>query len=205
MNAPVLRILLAEDTELVAEAFEALLNFEPDLEVVARVSRGDQILAAVEATGPHVAVLDIDLPGTSGIDAAEAIHRLHPECRVLLLTALPGVGHLHRALAVGAAGYLLKSTSAQRLIDAIHTVVAGGTVVDPGLAVDALRLGPSPLSERETEILRCVDRGIGTDEIARELFLTEGTVRNYLSNAMTKLDAGDRHDAVRRARREGWL
>ncbi|HET7799711.1 MAG TPA: response regulator transcription factor, partial [Humibacillus xanthopallidus] len=126
-------------------------------------------------------------------------------CKVILLTALPGTGHLHLGLAAGASGYLVKATTGARLIEGIKTVAAGGTVIDPQLAADALRNGPNPLSEREVEILRLVDRGMSTDLIATHLFLSRGTVRNYLSNAMAKLTATTRVDAVRSARRNGWL
>ncbi len=124
---------------------------------------------------------------------------------MLLLTALPGSGHLHRALAAGASGYLVKATTGARLIDGIKTVAGGGTVIDPQLAADALRSGPSSLTEREREILLLVQEGADTDTIAHRLFLSKGTVRNYLSNAMTKLDATTRIEAVRTANRRGWL
>lgn len=200
-----LRVLIAEDIDLVAEAFEALISTEPGLAVVARVGRGDLVLGAVEQHRPDVAILDVDMPGATGIEAAEQLTRLHPECKVLLLTALPGSGHLHKALAAGASGYLVKATTAARLIEAIKTVAAGGTVIDPQLAADALRSGPNPLTDREQEILRLVESGVSTDTIASRLFLSRGTVRNYLSNAMTKLDATSRVEAVRTAQRRGWL
>lgn len=200
-----LRLLIAEDVDLVAEAFEALLSTEPSFEVVARVGRGDLVLDAVSAHRPDVAILDVDMPGATGIEAAAQVTAAHPECKVLLLTALPGSGHLHRGLAAGASGYLVKATTGARLIDAIKTVAAGGTVIDPQLAADALRSGPNPLTDRELDILRLVDTGLRTDAIAAQLFLSRGTVRNYLSNAMTKLDATSRVEAVRTAQRRGWL
>ncbi len=199
------RLLIAEDVDLVAEAFEALLSTEPGFEVVARVGRGDLVLPAVLEHRPDVAVLDVDMPGATGIEAAALITAAYPACKVLLLTALPGSGHLHRALAAGASGYLVKATTAARLIDGIRTVAAGGTVIDPQLAADALRSGPSPLTDREREILLLVQEGVDTDSIAGRLFLSRGTVRNYLSNAMTKLDATSRIEAVRTATRRGWL
>jgi len=205
MSSGSLRILIAEDVDLVAEAFEALLSTEPTFEVVARVGRGDQVLAAVEKYRPDVALLDVDMPGATGIEAARLVTTTFPDCKVLLLTALPGSGHLHRALAAGASGYLVKATTGVRLIDGIKTVAAGGTVIDPKLAADALRSGPNPLSEREQEILRYVDQGLSTRTIAAKLFLSHGTVRNYLSQAMTKLDASSRVEAVRAAQRSGWL
>ncbi|WP_307835956.1 response regulator transcription factor [Phycicoccus sonneratiae] len=196
-----LRILIAEDVDLVAEAFEALLGTEPGFEVVGRVARGDEVRAAVDRLRPDVAVLDVDLPGATGIEAAAEVR----DCAVLLLTALEGPGHLQRALAAGARGYLLKTTTATRLVEAIRTVAAGGTAIDPDLAVEALRSGPSPLTEREVDVLRLVGLGRSTEDIATELHLSRGTVRNYLSNAMTRLDATSRAQAFAVAERRGWL
>lgn len=205
MTTPGLKLLIAEDVDLVAEAFEALLNTEPGFEVVARVGRGDLVLAAVEEHRPDVALLDVDMPGMTGIEASRQVTERFPETKVLLLTALPGSGHLHQGLAAGASGYLVKATTGARLIDGIKTVAAGGTVIDPQLAAEALRSGPNPLSDREREILRLVDEGLTTKAIAARLYLSHGTVRNYLSQAMTKLDAGTRVEAVRAAQRGGWL
>lgn len=200
-----LRILIADDVDLVAEAFEALLATEQGFTVVAKVGRGDLVAAAVAEYHPDVAVLDVAMPGMTGIEAAAEVSQADPNCKVLLLTALEGSGHLRQALAAGASGYVLKSTSAARLIEAIRKVAAGGTVIDPDLAADALRTGPSPLTNRETEILRLVAEGMTTDRIARMLFLSRGTVRNYLSNAMAKLAADTRAEAFIKAERQGWL
>ncbi len=200
-----MRLLIAEDVDLVAEAFEALLQTEEGFEVVGRVSRGDEVLAMAEQTRPDVVLLDVDMPGATGIEATEQLRGKLPEIRVLLLTALPGTGHLHRALAAGASGYLMKSTTAARLVDAIRAVADGGTVVDAELAAAALRKGPNPLSPREVDILRLVDDGYGTAEIAGRLYLSPGTVRNYLSNAMTKLNVASRQAAPAKAREEGWI
>ncbi len=200
-----LRVLIAEDIDLVAEAFEVLLSTEPTLEVIGRVGRGDLVLDAVARHRPDVGLLDVDMPGMDGIAATAQVVATYPDCKILLLTALPGSGHLHKALAAGASGYLVKATTATRLIEAIHTVAAGGTVVDPQLAVDALRTGPNPLTDRETEILRLVEKGVGTEAIAARLYLSPGTVRNYLSNAMTKLDASSRMEALNKARDRGWI
>ncbi|MDP9793968.1 two-component system response regulator DesR [Catenuloplanes nepalensis] len=205
MSGSPLRLLIAEDLELVAEAFEALLSTEPAFEVVARVGRGDHVLPAVEKHRPDVALLDVDMPGATGIEAARLVTAGHPECRVILLTALPGSGHLHQGLLAGASGYLVKATTGARLIDAIKAVAAGSIVIDPQLAADALRRGPNPLTAREQNILRAVDRGLDSRAIAAELFLSRGTVRNYLSTIMTKLDARSRVDAVRVAHHRGWL
>jgi two-component system response regulator DesR len=200
-----LRILIAEDIDLVAEAFEALLSTKASFDVVTRVRAGDQVLEAVRAHRPDVAVMDVDMPGMSGIEATAALRQHGEDCKVLLLTALPGSGHLHSALAAGANGYLLKSTTGARLIEAIEAVAQGRTIVDPELAADALRSGPNPLTARERDILRLVHEGHGTGEIATKLFLSSGTVRNYLSSAMTKLQASGRIEAVTIARRGGWI
>ncbi len=200
-----LRILIAEDVDLVAEAFEALLATEPGFTVVARVGRGDLVAAAVQQHAPDVAILDVEMPGLTGIEAAAEVARVDPSCRTLLLTALEGSGHLHRAIAAGASGYVLKTTTAARLIEAVRTVAAGGTVIDPELAADALRTGPSPLTDRETEILALASEGLTTERIAGRLFLSRGTVRNYLSSAMSKLGATTRAEACVKAGRQGWL
>ncbi len=200
-----LRVLIAEDVELIGEAFEALLRTEPAFDVVGRVNRGDEVLGAVGHLSPDVALLDVDMPGITGIEAARLVTERFPECKAILLTALPGTGHLHLGLAAGASGYLVKATTGARLIEGIRTVAAGGTVIDPQLAADALRNGPNPLSEREVEILRLVDQGMSTKHIASRLFLSRGTVRNYLSNAMAKLTTTTRAGAVNAARQHGWL
>ncbi len=200
-----LRILIAEDIDLVAEAFEVLLSTEPTFEVVARVCKGSDVVDAVRLHQPDVAVVDVDMPGMTGIEAAAALTANKSPCRVLLLTALPGSGHLHSALAAGASGYLLKSTTGARLIEAIRSVALGRTVIDPELAADALRIGPNPLTDRERDILRLLDDGHSTDDIAAHLFLSRGTVRNYLSSAMAKLNASGRIEAIHAARTNGWI
>lgn len=199
------RILIAEDVDLVGEAFEALLDVEPSFIVVGRVTRGDQVLSAVEAKQPDVVLMDVDMPGLDGITATSHIIAAGHACRVLLLTALPGSGHLHRALDAGAHGYLVKSTTGARLHQAVRDVAAGGTVIDPEIAAEAMRVGPSPLTPREAQVLRLAESGRSTEAIARVMFLSTGTVRNYLSSAMTKLDATNRAEAVVTARDMGWL
>jgi two-component system response regulator DesR len=200
-----LRILIAEDIDLVAEAFEALLSTKSTFDVVARVRTGSDVLDAVRKHRPDVAVVDVEMPGMTGIQATANLRANGEQCKVLLLTALPGSGHLHTALAAGANGYLLKSTTGARLIEAIETIAVGRTVVDPELAADALRAGPNPLTPREQDILRLVHEGLGTGEIASKLFLSGGTVRNYLSSAMNKLRASGRIEAVNTARQSGWI
>ena len=199
------RILLAEDIKLVAEAFEALLSVEPEFEVVARVARGDDLVTSATRLFPDVILADIDMPGMTGIEATRMLRDKGYRGRIILLTALPGSGHLHAAMAAGADGYLLKSITAPSLINAIRAVCNGQSALDPNVAAVAMRKGPSPLNDRETEILRLVADGSSTAQIASRLYLSKGTVRNYLSTAMSKLDADSRTAAVTRAREEGWL
>ena len=190
------RILLAEDIKLVAEAFEALLSVEPEFEVVARVARGDDLVTSATRLFPDVILADIDMPGMTGIEATRMLRDKGYRGRIILLTALPGSGYLHAAMAAGADGYLL---------NAIRAVCNGQSAIDPNVAAVAMRKGPSPLNDRETEILRLVADGSSTAQIASRLYLSKGTVRNYLSTAMSKLDADSRTAAVTRAREEGWL
>ena len=199
------RILLAEDIKLVAEAFEALLSVEPEFEVVARVARGDDLVPSATRLFPDVILADIDMPGMTGIEATRMLRDKGYRGRIILLTALPGSGYLHAAMAAGADGYLLKSITAPSLINAIRAVCNGQSAIDPNVAAVAMRKGPSPLNDRETEILRLVADGSSTAQIASRLYLSKGTVRNYLSTAMSKLDADSRTAAVTRAREEGWL
>lgn len=200
-----IRILLAEDVELVAEALEALLSTQEDFTVVARVGRGDHVLESARQHRPDLALIDVGMPGMDGIDAAAALLRDMPQCKVLLLSAAAGAGHVHRALAAGASGYLVKSTSAGQLVDAIRTAMAGGVALDPSLAAVALRSGANPLTARESEILALVHAGRTTAQIAAELSLSRGTVRNYLSGAMTTLGVSKRTTAVAVALENGWL
>jgi two-component system response regulator DesR len=202
---PTLRILIAEDVDLVAEAFAALLSIEPDLEVLGRVNRGDLVVEAAMRLRPDVALVDVDMPGRDGIQVTADLRAAGAGCKVLLLTALPGSGHIPRALSAGANGYLVKSTTGSRLVEAIRTVASGGTAIDPQLAAAALRAGANPLTDRELELLRLVSTGASTASMAATMFLTTGTVRNYLSNAMAKMNAATRADAVARAREAGWM
>jgi two-component system, NarL family, response regulator DesR len=201
----VIRVLLAEDQDLVRGAMAALLSLEPDIEVVAEVDRGDEVLAAALASRPDVALLDIEMPGSDGITAAAELRRRLPDCRVLILTTFGRPGYLRRAMASGAAGFMLKDAPARELAVAIRRTAAGERVVDPLLAVQALSDGDSPLSSRETEVLLSTSDGSSVADVAQRLFLSEGTVRNHLSAAIQKLNARNRMEAARIAREKGWL
>ncbi|MFI6982133.1 DNA-binding response regulator [Embleya sp. NPDC050154] len=199
------RVLLAEDMLMLRRALVSLLELEPDIEVVAEVDCGDLILPVALEVRPEVAVLDIDLPGLDGIRAARLLHERLPECRTVILTSLGRPGNLRRALAAHASGFLLKDADPDQLAAAIRAVAAGEQVIDPQLAVATLQAAENPLSARETEVLRLAAEGVDVPEIARGLFLSAGTVRNYLTTTVTKLNARNRMDAVRIARDSGWL
>jgi two-component system, NarL family, response regulator DesR len=201
----VIRILVAEDTAILRDSLVVVLDLELDLEVVAAVGTGDAIVPAALRHRPDVAVLDIDLPGTDGLTAAAQLHEQLPACRVLILTALARPGNLRTALANHASGFLAKDAPARTLVDAVRQIAAGGRVVDPALAVATLTTRPNPLTDREAEVLRLFARGTAPREIAAELFLTVGTVRNYLASATVKLGARNRVDSIRIATEMGWL
>jgi len=201
----VIRLLLAEDQAMVRGALATLLSLEPDLEVVAEVDRGDAVLEAVRRTRPDVAVLDIEMPGADGLEAAAILRDELPETRVLILTGLGHPGHLTRALEARVGGFMRKDAPSEELADAIRRVAKGQRFLDPALVATALEVGTNPLTPRETEVLRTAAEGGSTDEIGATLFLSPATVRNYLSNAITKLDARNRIDAIRIARQSGWI
>ena len=200
-----IRILLAEDTAILRDTLVAVLDLQDDLEVVAQVATGDRILPSARETRPDVAVLDIDLPGTDGLTAAAALRTELPDCRVLILTALAQPRNLRTALAAEVAGFLPKDTPAVELIRAIREIAAGGRVVDTSTALAALESRPSPLTERETDVLRLHAEGMDPREIAASLFLSYGTVRNYLTSATDKLGAKNRIHAIKIATDSGWL
>jgi len=200
-----IRVLLAEDQAMVRGALAALLALEADLEVVAQVCRGDEVVEAARKTGPDVALLDIEMPGMDGISAAAGLRREVPACRVVMLTTFGRPGYLRRAMEAGAAGFLLKDAPSAELAVAIRRAAAGERVVSPDLALEALRWGESPLSEREREVLAAARRGGTVAEIADELHLSAGTVRNHLSAAIGKTDARTRAEAARIAEERGWL
>jgi two-component system response regulator DesR len=204
-NGSVIRILFAEDMCILRSALRELLSFEEDIEVVAEVDRGSAILPAVLEHLPDVAILDIDMPELDGIEAARLLYERLPECRVLILTALATSGQLRRAVEARVAGFVSKEVRLTELAEAIRTVAAGGRVMDPALMLAALEARPSPLSVREAEVLRISATGARPLEIAGRLFLSHGTVRNYLGSAVAKLDAKNRIDAIRIAEEAGWL
>jgi two-component system, NarL family, response regulator DesR len=200
-----IRVLIAEDMHLIRGALVALLRLEDDMEVVAELERGDQILPTALASRPDVAVVDIDLPGLDGLSAADLLAQRLPECRVLVLTGLSQPGNLLRALKVHVRGFIVKDAPAQTLADGVRRVARGERVIDPDLVAAALETGSTPLTTREAEVLREADRGIPTEQIAAVLSLSPATVRNYLSNAITKVGGRNRIDAIRIARNAGWL
>jgi len=201
----VIRVLLAEDQDMVRGALAALLSLEPDIQIVAQVDRGDQVLDQALEHRPDVALVDIEMPGRDGIDAAAELHRELPECRVLILTTFGRPGLMRRAMAAGATGFMLKDAHAEELAVAIRRTAAGERVVDPQLAAQALSEGENPLSPREVEVLAASSDGSSVIEVAEQLHLSEGTVRNYLSAAIQKLSARNRADAARIAKVKGWL
>jgi two-component system response regulator DesR len=200
-----IRVLLAEDQGMVRGALASLLTLEPDIDVVAQVSRGDEVVGAATSARPDVALLDIEMPGKTGLDAAAELVRAMPECRILILTTFGRPGYLRRAMESGAAGFLLKDAPASELAAAIRRAVAGERIVDPGLAAAALSEGESPLTAREHEVLAASRRYATVAELAAALYLSPGTVRNHLSSAMQKLDARNRAEAVKTAEEKGWL
>jgi two-component system response regulator DesR len=200
-----IRVLLAEDQGMMRGALALLLGLEPDMEIVAQVDRGDAVVAAAREHRPDVALLDIEMPGMSGLDAAAALRTEAPECRVLILTTFGRPGYLRRAMDAGARGFLVKDGPVEALASAIRKVLAGQTVVDPALAAAALTTGPNPLTDREREVLAVAVDGATIAEIARRLHLSESTVRNYLSAAIGKTGSRNRMEAVQAARAQGWL
>ena len=200
-----IRLLLADDQALVRGALAALLDLETDLEVVVQVGRGDEVVAAAAEHRPDVALIDVEMPGMDGIAATKALRDAMPTCRVLVVTTFGRPGYLRRAMEAGASGFLVKDTPAAQLADAVRRIAAGLRVVDPALAVESLVVGPSPLTDRELDVLRAAADGGTVADVARATCLSSGTVRNYLSSAMGKTGARTRSEAVRIAQHNGWL
>ncbi|NYH78795.1 two-component system response regulator DesR [Actinopolyspora biskrensis] len=197
-------VVLAEDQTMVLGAFAELLDAQPDISVVASVTTGGEALEAVRLHGPHVLLADIEMPGWSGLDVAQRLHEQRSAVRVVIVTTFARSGYLRRAMDAGVFGYVLKDSPIGDLVDAIRRVRAGERVVAPELAVTAWE-GGDPLTERERELLRAVTEGATNADIAEELCLAEGTVRNYVSTALAKLGARNRAEAANMARQRGWL
>ena len=199
-----IRILVAEDQAMVLGALTALLDIEDDFEVIAQARSGDEALTLALKHRPDVVVTDIEMPGLTGLDLAAQLREKGCNCRIVILTTFARPGYLRRALEVGASGYLLKDAPSAQLADAIRRVAAGGRAIDPSLATEAWT-EPDPLTDRERQVLRLADEGLSGAEIAKRLKLSEGTVRNYLSESIGKLGARNRVEAARLARQRGWL
>ncbi|MFJ4676262.1 response regulator [Kitasatospora sp. NPDC088783] len=204
-DARPVRVLLAEDQGMVREALAALLSLEGDLEVVAQVARGDEVAAAVTEHRVDVAVLDIEMPGMTGIDACAEVRKAKPGTKVVIATTFGRPGYLRRAMESGADAFLVKDAPAAELAEAIRRVLRGEKVIDPTLAAAALSEGANPLTGRERDVLAAAADGAVNADIAARLHLSEGTVRNYLSMAIQKTAARNRAEAVRVAREKGWL
>jgi len=200
-----IRVVIAEDQAMVLGALAALLEMEDDIEVAGQARNGNEALRTVQQTCPDVFITDIEMPTLTGLEVAGELKRLGIPVRVIILTTFARAGYLRRALDAGASGYLLKDMPAEQLADAVRRVHRGLRVIDPQLAAEAWTEEPDPLTERERQVLRLAGEGISTMDISNELRLSEGTVRNYLSEAISKLGAANRVEAARIARAKGWL
>ncbi|WP_018681870.1 response regulator transcription factor [Actinokineospora enzanensis] len=200
-----IRVLLADDQALVRGAMAALLGLESDIEVVAEVGTGTDVLPAAEKTRPDVALLDVQMPGADGLTVAAELHRALPSCRVLICTTFGRPGYLARAMSAGASGFVVKDAPPEQLVEAVRRVHAGLRVVDPALAAESLASGASPLTDREREVLATARDGGTVADVARTLHLSEGTVRNHLSSAIGKTGARTRAEAALLAESRGWL
>ena len=200
-----IRVLLADDQAMVRGALATVLGLEPDIEVVGQVGSGDEVLAAAEGSRPDVALLDVQMPGKDGLTAAAELHAALPSCRIIVCTTFGRPGYLARAMTAGAAGFVVKDSPPEQLVDAVRRVHSGLRVVDPALAAESLATGASPLTPREHEVLRAASDGGTVSDVARRLHLSEGTVRNHLSAAIGKTGARTRAEAVRLAEERGWL
>ena len=201
----VISVLLAEDQTMLRDALTALLGLEPDIEVVAAVGTGEEALAAAARLRPDVALLDIEMPGMDGLTVAERLGDTLPSCRVVIVTTFGRPGYLHRAMHADVAGFVLKEARAAEVASVVRRVHAGERVVDHELAVAALREGIDPLTPREREVLLAARDHATVAAVAEHLFLSEGTVRNYLSSVIQKLGARNRAEAIATAELKGWL
>jgi two-component system response regulator DesR len=200
-----IRVLLAEDQAMIREALAALLSFEDDIEVVAQVGRGDEVVKAASEAAPDVALLDIEMPGIDGLAAAEDLRRQHPDMKIVILTTFGRPGYLRRAMESGVSGFVVKDSPADQLAQTIRKVLKGQKVIDPDLAAAALADGICPLTPRERDVLAAAQNGATIAEIAAVCCLSEGTVRNYLSACIQKTGARNRTEALRIAEERGWL
>jgi two-component system, NarL family, response regulator DesR len=200
-----IRVLLAEDQSMVREALATLLGLEDDIEVVAQAARGDEVVEAAGNSGADVALLDIEMPGMTGLEAAIALREELPAVKIVIVTTFGRPGYLRRAMESGADAFLVKDAPAAQLADAVRKVLRGEKIIDPALAAAALSEGADPLTTRERDVLRAAGDGAVNAEIASRLHLSEGTVRNYLSTAIQKTAARNRAEAVRIAMDKGWL
>jgi two-component system, NarL family, response regulator DesR len=203
--SPTIRVLLAEDQAMIREALAALLSFEDDIEVVAQVGRGDEVADAAAQSAPDVALLDIEMPGMDGLTAAAALRASSPATKIVILTTFGRPGYLRRAMESGVSGFIVKDSPAGKLVQTIRKVLDGQRVIDPDLAAVALAEGTSPLTPREADVLAHAADGATIAQIAGTLYLSEGTVRNYLSSCIQKTGARNRAEALRIARERGWL
>ncbi len=199
-----IRVVIAEDQSMILGALAALLDIEQDIEIVGQARNGHEAVLLVARTKPDVLLTDIEMPGLTGLDLAAELKKQGIPTRVIILTTFARPGYLRRALDVGASGYLLKDAPSAQLAEAIRRVAAGGRAIDPTLAAEAWTES-DPLTDRERQVLRLADEGLSGEAIARTLKLSEGTVRNYLSEAIGKLGAANRVEAARVARQKGWL
>jgi two-component system response regulator DesR len=200
-----IKVLLAEDQVMIREALAALLSFEEDIEVVAQVGRGDEVTKAAAATHPDVALLDIEMPGMDGLTAAALLKQASPGIQIIILTTFGRPGFLRRAMESGVSAFLVKDSPADKLTATIRRVLNGEKVIDPDLAAAALADGPTPLTPRERDVLQAAEAGGTIAEIAKQLYLSEGTVRNYLSACIQKTGARNRAEARKIASERGWL
>jgi two-component system response regulator DesR len=199
-----IRVVLAEDQAMVRGALSALLKLESDLDVIGSAANGEEAWTLIAREKPDVVVTDIEMPQLTGLELAQRIRERGVECKVVILTTFARPGFLRRALDVGARGYLLKDAPSEQLAEALRKVHRGGRAIDPQLALEAWS-GDDPLNDRERQVLRLAGEGMSAGDIAEQLHLSQGTVRNYLSEAIGKLGVGNRIEAYRLARQKGWL
>lgn len=200
-----IKILIADDQQLVRDALGALLSLQADIEVAGSCGRGDQVLDLARQAQPDVVLLDIDMPGMDGISVAQQLREHHLPCRSLIVTTFGRPGYMARALEAGASGFVVKDTPASQLAETIRKIHAGLRVVDPQLAAESFALGPSPLTDREKQVLQAAKDGASIVTLASQLHLSQGTVRNHLSSSIAKMNAANRFDAAHRADENGWL